>query len=98
MFFFASSRCSAGDPVSPAPEAEERPLDRSDGLNAILGSLAKCVLRNGMSTRSATKMQGKRVERMGCQLHREGSTEEGSEQRAVVKSVETNPVPGFVVL
>jgi hypothetical protein len=38
MFFFASSRCSAGDPVSLAPEAEEKPFDRSDGLNAIVCS------------------------------------------------------------
>jgi hypothetical protein len=36
MFFFASSRCSAGDPVSLAPEAVEKPLVRRDGRNAIV--------------------------------------------------------------
>tara|TARA_R110002060_G_scaffold44548_8_gene55905 strand:- start:696 stop:839 length:144 start_codon:yes stop_codon:yes gene_type:complete len=36
IFFFASSRCSAGEPVSLGPEAVGRPLVRSDGLNAIV--------------------------------------------------------------
>lgn len=35
MFFFASSRCSAGDPVSPLPAALERPLVISDGLDMV---------------------------------------------------------------
>ena len=43
MFFFASSRCSAGEPVSLGPEAVDKPLVSNDGLNAIVqpsGSLA----------------------------------------------------------
>lgn len=36
IFFFASSRCSAGDPVSLVPEADDKPLVRSDGLNAMV--------------------------------------------------------------
>jgi hypothetical protein len=36
MFFLASSRCSAGDPVSLGPEADDKPLVRRDGLIAIV--------------------------------------------------------------
>jgi hypothetical protein len=36
IFFFASSLCSAGDPVSPVPAALESPLVKSDGLIAML--------------------------------------------------------------
>ena len=35
MFFLASSRCSAGDPVS-APGAEESPFVKREGLIAML--------------------------------------------------------------
>jgi hypothetical protein len=36
MFLFASSRCSAGDPVSLPPETFDKPLVMSDGLNAMI--------------------------------------------------------------
>jgi len=35
MFFLASSRCSAGDPVS-APGAEDNPFVKREGLIAML--------------------------------------------------------------
>lgn len=36
IFFLASSRCSAGDPVSLGCDAEDRPLVISDGRRAML--------------------------------------------------------------
>jgi hypothetical protein len=41
MFFFASSRCSAGDPVSLGPEADGKPLVMRDGRNAIVNLIGQ---------------------------------------------------------
>ena len=38
MFFFASSRCSAGEPVSTLA-AEDKPRVKSDGLVVILKAM-----------------------------------------------------------
>jgi hypothetical protein len=87
MFFFASSRCSAGDPVSLGPEAVDKPLVRRDGLNAIVSlgdSLAECVERAYLVTRLPTVMKrefcrdGREQNLYGTKRARQSRTKNGS--------------------
>ena len=53
MFFLASPRCAAGEPVSLGCEAEGKPLVVRDGLRAMVNSFLN-------ATRTATKPRGEK--------------------------------------